>query len=54
MERLEAVVPVVDQRGEELLGDLPQGGAEPVADRASLAWFGRYETGVGQQGRGAW
>ena len=48
-QRLETVVPLVGQRGQELLGHLNGGGVEPVADPPPLAGFGAHETRVGQQ-----
>ena len=49
LERLETVVPVVGQRGQELLRHLHGRGVEPVADPPPLAGLGDHETRVGQQ-----
>ena len=47
---VESVVPLVGERGEELLGELDGCGAQSVADPAALAWFGVDEAGVGHEG----
>ena len=46
----ESVVPLVGERGEELLCELDGCGSQSVADSAALAWFGCDQAGVGHEG----
>jgi hypothetical protein len=48
-ESLKPAIPVVPQRGQELLRHLHRRGVEPVADPPPLTGFGGHETRVGQQ-----
>ena len=50
LQRIEPVVPVVGEGGEELLGELDRCGPQAVADPAALARLGRDEAGVGHEG----
>ena len=50
LQGVEAVVPLVGEYGEELLGESHRSGAQPVADSAALAGLGLDQAGVGHEG----
>ena len=51
LQRAERAVPVAGKRGQELLGHLHRGGAQPVSHPTPLSRFGRHKPGLGQQGQ---